>query len=80
MPPRLKLRLESKRGRQVGCGHCANCGRFELSLWRYNKSTIGPANLCTACKNLALDRSFGKIDALDRSEAGGRFEGSRRRH
>jgi hypothetical protein len=65
----LKLRLESRRGRRAGAGTCSNCGRFELSLWKYSKSTIGPVALCATCKDLALDRSFGKIDALKMSDS-----------
>jgi hypothetical protein len=73
------LRLQSRRGQLVDEGQCSHCGREALELWRYAKSNQGEVTLCLSCKNVALDRSFGRLDMLDFSLRGA-FESKRRRH
>jgi hypothetical protein len=64
------------RGHRVetpeSCGICRKSRGF---MWDY-----GDCVVCDRCKPRYLDRVNGKIDAMDRSVSGGRFEGNRFRH
>ena len=35
----------------------------------YYQSNKGPVNLCIKCEPTILDRSFGKVDAMDKSNS-----------
>ncbi len=75
-----KIILESKRGtKQENPAVCAEC-KMLSTVWSYSKSNYGRVNLCRPCKSLVFDRSFGKIDALDLANTGGKFEGNRHKH
>ena len=45
-------------------GRCYDCGGIYSTLWRYRESNHGEINLCSICKQNALDRSFLYVDAL----------------
>ena len=77
--PAFKL-ISKRSSKLLDGGTCANCKKSYPLLWRYAESTIGSLNLCTDCKPLLLDFSFGKMDALDHAVTGGGFEQNRRRH
>ena len=73
--------LESKRGRRIAAGgRCFACQKDYRIVWRYSASDAGIVDLCDDCKAQALDRSFGRIDALDLPHEGGQFESNRSRH
>jgi len=75
-----KLTLKSKHGERVaGDGVCDEC-RNDLKLsWRY-LSDRGAVHLCGLCRDVALERSFGAVDAMTVSVQGGRIDSNRRRH
>lgn len=59
------LILKVKRGKKVLEPHyCAQCRKFEKSLWRYQNSNYGMVYLCSICKTTAFERSFGHADAM----------------
>jgi hypothetical protein len=78
------IKLASKRCRWVDnsqnrcCDECHTRG--EKKLWRYSRSNQGTICLCSRCKRIVLDRSFGPIDAQDVALEGGAFETNPRRH
>lgn len=73
--------LTSKSGVELRSGgRCLTCGKDYSVVWRYRALGVGLVDLCVRCKAEALDRSFGKIDALDRPHHGSQFESNRRRH
>ncbi len=79
--PQVRIYLQSKRGRQITAGgRCFVCRKDYRIVWRYSASDVGTVDLCDDCKAQALDRSFGRIDALDLPHEGGQFEANRRRH
>ncbi len=75
-----KIILESKKGtKQEVPAKCVEC-KMLATVWSYSKSNYGRVNICRSCKAIVFDRSFGKIDALDLANTGGRFEGNRHKH
>lgn len=75
------LRLISKRGTRVTePTACYECKKKRSPTWFYRESTKGSVHICGTCKSELFNRSFGAIDALDRSVSGGVFESNRRRH
>ena len=78
---KLPLVLTSRRGTRVDDGTpCTSCGRKDMTVWRYRESNYGVVHLCCNCKSKVFERSFGKVDALDRAVSGGGIETNRRRH
>jgi hypothetical protein len=57
--------LKVKKGKFVGESHyCADCLKFDKPIWRYQNSNYGVIYLCSLCKTLAFERSFGYADAM----------------
>ena len=75
------LRLISRRGTKTEIlKRCNNCGIIKQPTWHYVNSTWGEVHLCSKCKPEVFDRSFGKMDALDKAWSGGAFETNKRKH
>lgn len=75
------LYLKSKRGLRIEeLEQCDECKMGTKPVWRYSESNKGVIFLCSSCKPLVLERSFGKVDALNTAFSGGKFEGNRRKH
>lgn len=73
-PKPAKLILESKANRRtMDREQCHECKRWRSPAWKYFKSNYGPVHLCIRCEAKVLDRSFGKIDVLDRAKHNGHF-------
>lgn len=76
----LPLRLISQRGTRIHVPCMCNiCNKTTSPTWHYKESTKGSVNVCLLCRPALLDKSFGKLDALDHAVSGGGFETSRRR-
>jgi len=59
------LILKVKRGKRVLDEHyCAQCNKFQSSLWRYQNSNYGIVYLCQVCKTTAFERTYGHADAM----------------
>jgi hypothetical protein len=80
LEPPTPIILESKRGKRIGDSkHCSEChGLFDV-VWRYAKSNMGVVYLCSSCKPIVFDRSFGPADAMNRAWISS-FESNRRKH
>lgn len=63
---RTRLVLKSKQCRLINTmQRCNECNLQRAGTWLYKKSNIGSVNLCRFCRPKILERSFGKIDALN---------------
>lgn len=72
--------LYSDRYRKIRSGgRCSECGFMGDVVWRYRDSNQGTVQLCRECQPKVLDRSFGRLDAIERSWISS-FETSRRKH
>lgn len=80
-PVSTHLILYSRRGSRVtGKEFCRECGTRKDHIWRYAESNRGTVYLCSECKPLVFDRSFGHIDAMDHAESGGQWESNPHKH
>lgn len=62
---RGKLLLRTRAGKKLDSpAHCQRCGREEKHVWLFSHTSLGPATLCTRCKNTAINDSFGGADAM----------------
>jgi len=57
------LKLISRDGHRAGPGRCAECGFEQSQLWQYAESNHGPVEICSGCKPLVFERSFGAVEA-----------------
>lgn len=72
--------LISRRGKRVDeRRRCNECRDIRPLLWEYPESNCGSVLICSLCKSVVFDRSFGSIDALDKALPGN-FESNPRRH
>ena len=55
----VNIILTSRGGQRVGKGLCAECGVQQLCLWHYSESNQGAVDICSRCKPIVFDRSFG---------------------
>lgn len=77
--PQRRVKLRTRQGNRVEArGECDVCFRSTEVLWHYLESDLGAVRLCGLCNATALDRSFGKRDALDGAFSGGAFGQNRR--
>ena len=54
------IKLTSRTSQRTGQGRCTECGTTALILWHYPESNQGPVDLCSQCKPVVFERSFGK--------------------
>jgi hypothetical protein len=74
------LILVSQRGTKVTrTARCSECGYSASTLWRYSESNRGVVYLCSSCRPIVFDRSFGEVDAIDRAWISA-FETNPRKH
>lgn len=75
------IRLENRDGYRYSDPRvCTACGIQAKPTWRFMATNGKDVFVCSRCKPVILERSFGKKDALDYAVSGGMFEGNRRRH
>jgi hypothetical protein len=75
------LQLASKRGRRLeGLRKCDECRLRAVVTWRYGSTNRGEIHLCSVCRPVVYERSFGRGDALDVAMSGGQWEANRRKH
>jgi hypothetical protein len=55
----INIILTSREGQRVGKGLCAECGVEQSFLWHYSESNQGAVDICSGCKQIVFDRSFG---------------------
>lgn len=77
-----RIILAVRRGTRVSERTCCDeCGIEEKPIWRYSKSNLGVVYLCSRCKRIVFDRSFGSLDAMNtRRVVTGQFESNRRKY
>jgi len=51
--------LTSRSGVRIDSGLCAECGLEQSPLWHYAESNRGAVDICSECKQIVFDRSFG---------------------
>jgi len=54
-----KITLFSRNGQRLEKGICAECGQEQPALWQYSESSQGPVDICSDCKTIVFERSFG---------------------
>lgn len=78
--PFRQILLISRRGvLQNGSLVCDECKKLRNPVWANANSNFGKVVLCRRCKARVMDRSFGKLDLLDRAILTA-FETNRQRH
>ena len=75
------LVIRSKYGKRLESWKlCDACKKNKSPVWLYKNSSRGDVHICSSCKPKLFDRSFGKKDALDYAQTGGKFEGNKKKH
>jgi hypothetical protein len=80
---RAALTVMVRRSRRVSQGgRCDKCRTVTTLLWEYCDSSLGrPALVCSTCKPIVMDASFGPVDVMDTARVKtSAFETKRRRH